>query len=135
GGGAPRLPLRAERGSGERRRLRAPGRGEGAAPLGEHGSAGVFRRRPQASFGDAGYGGEPAAPDRRGRQAGGGEVRPGPSGRAHPGARGDPRGGGRDLRRATPGRLVLLDRVPAQPHGRTAPGGDRLLSPGGGNRR
>ena len=32
-------------------------------------------------------------------------------------------------------RLVLLDRVPAQPHGRTAPGGDRLLPPGGGDRR
>ena len=127
---AHRLPLRAQRGGREGRRLRDPRRREGPAPLGQHGGARLLRKRAQATRGDAGHAAEPGSSHRRGRQAVGDHVRPRPSCRAREGSGGDPRRGRGGCRPAPARRLVLVDRLPAQPGRSASRGADRLLPRG-----
>ena len=118
GGRAPRLPLRAER-----RRPRRPSTTRSSPPRRRSGAGRTPRpspssRRAQAPRDDARHRGESAAPDRRRRQAGRDQVRPRPPRRARPGPGGHPRPRGGGRRPGAAGGLVLLDRLPPQPHRR-----------------
>ena len=115
--GAPRLSLRraapttrrrsTTRSSPAEKAQRRWANAEALAPL-RRGAASASTSMPDT---DA----QPAAPDRRGRQAGRGEVRARPARRARRGAGAITRPGRRSRRSAAAGDVVLLDRLPAEP--------------------